>query len=143
MKRSIFTTASIVALLIGTSMIGSTFAQRPVPAAPAPAAATPNLAVPADPNAAVTATAVELTPEQEAAIYREATMTRAERDQVVIKLGDVIPATVALSTLPDMGIDKVRGFQYLVVHNLRDGLSHSVVLVIDPATRKVARIIQK
>jgi hypothetical protein len=122
-----------LAVLLSTAA----FAQAPAVApAPAPVAApVPN------PNAPVTAVAVELTPEQDAIIYREATMTPAERAQIPIRLGDMVPLTVKTALVPDsLGIEKAKGLWYTVVPSLHDGQTFHDVILID-GNHKVVRII--
>jgi len=100
---------------------------------------------PTNPNEQTTNKAVELTAEQDAAIHREVTMSRAEREEAAIRIGDLVPSAVRLDPLPDsLQIDKVKGYRYLVLHHMSDdGSRHSTVILVDPVTRRVARIIQQ
>ena len=107
-----------------------------VPVTPAPAAVV-------NPNAEVTNKAVDLTAEQDAAIYRDATMTPAERAQIPVRLGDNVPLTVKTAPVPEsLGIEKAKGLWYTVVPNIRDGWTYHDVILID-GSHKVVRIIQK
>jgi hypothetical protein len=110
-------------------VIGSAAAQAPVPATPL------------GPNAEVTNKAVDLTAEQDAAIYRDATMTPAERAQIPIRLGDTAPLTAKTFAVPEsLGVEKTKGLSYTVVPNLHDGHTYHDVILVD-ANRKVVRII--
>ncbi len=127
---NILRNAAIVLTLLGS--VALAHAQT---AAPAPA--------PSNPNEQTTNKAVDLTAEQDAAIHREVTMTRAEREEAAIRIGDLVPSAVRLESLPDsLQIDKVKGYKYIVLHTFSDGKRQSTVILIDPATHRVARIIQ-
>ncbi|MGP0092980.1 MAG: hypothetical protein ACLPKB_24005 [Xanthobacteraceae bacterium] len=54
-----------------------------------------------NPNEGTTDATVDLTPEQEGAIYRAVIDARGERSRPEVRLGDEAPSRVKLSTLPD------------------------------------------
>ncbi|MGP0095226.1 MAG: hypothetical protein ACLPKB_35535 [Xanthobacteraceae bacterium] len=96
-----------------------------------------------NPNDQTTNATVNLTPDQEAAIYKAVTDGRGERGRPEIRLGDEVPSRVKLSTLPDsLQLQAVKGLRYFTVTE-RTTVVHNDVILVDPATDKVVRIIQK
>jgi hypothetical protein len=96
-----------------------------------------------NPNDQTTNATVNLTTDQEAAIYKAVTDGRGERGRPEIRLGDEVPSRVKLSTLPDsLQLQAVKGLRYFTVTE-RTTVVHNDVILVDPATDRVVRIIQK
>ena len=93
---------------------------------------------------AQTASPVDLTPEQENAIYAELTEGLRERNPPEIRIGDELPWWAEVRTLPDLlQLKSVKGFLYaILLIRSASGLQDTVFLV-DPSTKKVVRIIRK
>jgi hypothetical protein len=96
-----------------------------------------------NPNDQTTNATVNLTQEQETAIYKAVTVGRGERGRPEVRLGDEVPSRVRLSTLPDsLQIQPAKGLRYYTAKE-RTTEVHNTVVLVDPATDKVVRIIEK
>ena len=87
---------------------------------------------------------IDLAAEQEDAIYAAVTEGIHEKDPPEIKVGDELPWWAQVRTLPDsLQLESVKGFLYalLLVRNA-EGV-HNQVFLVDPSTKKVARIIRR
>jgi hypothetical protein len=96
-----------------------------------------------NPNEQTTNATVNLTPEQETAIYKAVTDGRRERGRPEVRLGDEVSSRVRLSTLPDsLQIQSAKGLRYFTISE-RTTVVHNDVILVDPSTDKVVRIIEK
>jgi hypothetical protein len=87
---------------------------------------------------------VDLSPEQQSAIYAAVTTGLRERDPPVIRVGDELPWWAEVRTLPDsLQLKSVKGFSYAVLL-IRSAVGiRNEVFLIDPSTNKVVMIIRK
>jgi hypothetical protein len=98
----------------------------------------------ANPVGQSTIATVDLSPEQEDAIYAAVTEGIRERDLPEIKVGDELPWWAEVRALPDLlQLKSVKGFLYAVLLVRGAEGIHNEVLLVDPSTSKVVRIIRK
>ena len=117
-------TAAIAILVLGTTALVQ--------------AQTPN------PVEQTTIAAVDLTPEQQNAIYAAVTEGIRERDPPEIRVGDELPRWVQARTLPgSLQVELTRGFLYAVLLIRSAAGIHNEVFLVDPSTNKVVMIIRK
>ena len=85
-----------------------------------------------------------LTSEQDNAIYAALTQGIVERDVPALRIGDELPSGAQVRTLPDsLELTSVKGLLYAVIPAHTAEGFHNEVLLVDPATSKVVRIIRR
>ena len=97
-----------------------------------------------NPAEQTTIAAVDLTPEQQNAIYAAVTEGIRERDPPEIRVGDELPWWAEVRTLPgSLQLKSVKGFLYAVLLIRSAAGIRNEVFLVDPATNKVVLIIRK
>ncbi|MGA7487544.1 MAG: hypothetical protein WBW74_11485 [Xanthobacteraceae bacterium] len=98
----------------------------------------------ANPVGQSTTSTVDLSPEQEDAIYGAVTDGLRERNLPEIRVGDESPWWAEVRTLPEsLQIKSVKGLLYAILLVRGAEGIHNEVLLVDPSTNKVVGIIRK